>query len=161
MDGSMSAFPCARQTRIVRRDLDGEILIYDLDADRAHSLNPTAAAIWSLCDGKRAPAEIARLISLGVGAQVDEQTVWDALHQLAEKNLLAETGIRAGVSPITRRQLVRRAGLVTAAIAVPAVTSIVVPTAAQAASCVHAGGQCTIAAQCCSNNCTANVCIGG
>jgi hypothetical protein len=161
MDGSMSAGPRARQTRIVRRDLGDETLIYDLDTDRAHSLNPTAAGVWKRCDGASTPAEIACLVSADLGTTVDEQTVWYALHELARKDLLAETGLPVGVSPITRRQLVRRAGLVAAAVAIPAVTSIVVPTAAQAASCVHAGGSCVISAQCCSNNCTGSVCVGG
>ena len=32
--------------------IDGELLLYDHPADRALYLNPTAATIWSLCDGQ-------------------------------------------------------------------------------------------------------------
>jgi coenzyme PQQ biosynthesis protein PqqD len=42
--------------------LEGEILLYHLQQDRAVYLNPTAAMIWGLCDGKRSVAEIVRLI---------------------------------------------------------------------------------------------------
>jgi hypothetical protein len=42
--------------------LEGEILLYHLQRERAVYLNPTGAVIWGLCDGKRSVSEIVRLI---------------------------------------------------------------------------------------------------
>ena len=41
----------------------GETLVYDLERHRAHCLNPTAALVWSACDGRRDAAAIARAIA--------------------------------------------------------------------------------------------------
>ena len=46
-----------------------------------------------------------------------------------------------------------------AIVAVPLVTSIVAPTAAQAATCFPSGHACASGPQCCSNLCNANVCV--
>jgi hypothetical protein len=56
--------PKARTADLVINDLTDEVLVYDLKRDKAHCLNPTAAAVWKLCDGKSSAAEIAgRLFS--------------------------------------------------------------------------------------------------
>ena len=44
--------PLARRQGIVIKEVDNEVLIYDLERDKAHCLNPSAAAIWRRCDGK-------------------------------------------------------------------------------------------------------------
>jgi hypothetical protein len=59
---------------------------------------------------------------------------------------------------INRRQMVRTLGLA-AVIAVPLVSSIVAPTAAQAATCFPTGHACASGPQCCSNLCNSNVCV--
>jgi hypothetical protein len=43
----------------------------------------------------------------------------------------------------------------------PLVTSIVAPTAAQTASCLHNLQPCNANSQCCSNLCVANRCVLG
>jgi hypothetical protein len=42
--------------------IDGELLLYHPRQTRAVYLNPPAAVIWSLCDGRRPVHEIIRLI---------------------------------------------------------------------------------------------------
>ncbi|MFZ1883838.1 MAG: PqqD family protein [Rhodoplanes sp.] len=42
--------------------VEGEVLLYHPQETRAVYLNPTAAVIWGLCDGKRSAREIIRVI---------------------------------------------------------------------------------------------------
>ncbi len=42
-----------RVGRVVQHEIDGEIVLYDPKRNRVHTLNPTAAVIWQLCDGSR------------------------------------------------------------------------------------------------------------
>jgi hypothetical protein len=42
--------------------VDGEVLLYHPRQTRAVYLNPTAAVVWSLCDGNRSVREIIRVI---------------------------------------------------------------------------------------------------
>ena len=54
-----NAKPIARKQGLVIQDLPDEVLVYDLDRDRAHCLNTTAAFVWQHCDGKSTVGEIA------------------------------------------------------------------------------------------------------
>jgi hypothetical protein len=51
--------PLARRARIIVKKLRDEVLVYDLDRDKAHCLNRAAAAVWQCCDGRTTPAQIA------------------------------------------------------------------------------------------------------
>lgn len=129
--------PAARTDDLVVESLDGEVLVYDLGSDRAHCLDPIAAAVWRACDGKRSVVEIARL------ANVDEPAAWAALRSLDRAQLLRE--------PLPRRKPTRRQALAAAA-AVPLVVSISTPAAAQAASCIARFQPCTPGGiRCCGN----------
>ena len=152
-------FPRARLD-CLSREFGEEVLVYDLQRDMGHCLNSTAAAAWKLCDGNRSPSQIARTLSRQFSAHVDESVVLLALDRLAEAHLLVEPAV--AVERLSRRIAIRRIG-VAAAIALPLITSVVAPTAAQAASCRHAGQSCVTGAQCCSGICTPvlNTCLGG
>lgn len=127
--------PQARTEGLVVRELPDEVLVYDLERHKAHCLNQTAAAVWRNCDGETAPAEIGYRLATELGEPVDEDVVWLALDQLSGLQLLETPVVRP--NGLSRAQLVKRAGLVAAAIALPATASLVAPTAAQAAtSCV-------------------------
>jgi coenzyme PQQ synthesis protein D (PqqD) len=125
--------PEARQFVPRRRDLPvreiaDEVVLYELKTWRAHCLNPSAAAVWRLCDGHRNVAEIAR--SLGW----EEDLVWTALQELNESNLLEnEVPSMTGTYMLSRRELVKKISI-GASIALPVVTSILVPTPSAAAS---------------------------
>jgi hypothetical protein len=45
-------FPCARKAGLVIQDMPDEVLVYDLDTNKAHCLNKSAAFVWRSCDGK-------------------------------------------------------------------------------------------------------------
>ena len=154
-----NARPLGRKQDLLVRELPGEVLVYDSARDRAHCLNETAAFVWRCCDGRNTPQDIALMLGKKANSTVDERIVWLALNQLADHDLLKH---RPATPPsllgINRRQMVRVLGL-GAIVAVPLVTSIVAPTAAQAATCFPAGHACASGPQCCSNLCNSNVCV--
>ncbi len=151
----MEKMPQARRTGLIIQEVDGEILIYDQNTNKAHCLNQTAVKVWKYCDGETTLAEACKALSCDLDTPVDEKLVWYAVDQFSKDNLL-EKGIEQPafiIAGMNRRQMVRTLGLA-AVIAVPLVTSIVAPTPAQAATCMPPGQPCGTAAQCCSGVCT-------
>lgn len=165
--------PSARREDIIRKEVDGELLIYDLTRDKAHCLNESAAAIWKRCDGRTSIKEIAASLGQEVGRKVDERVVWLALADLRRAHLLEELptldrgeGLNnsqekrqqngqwpGGILGMSRREAVKRIGL-GAAIALPVIISITSPTPAQAgASCRASGENCSSPTDCCSMTC--------
>jgi hypothetical protein len=136
----MGQLPPGRREGLIVESLEDELVVYDTERNRAHSLNGVAAAVWEACDGVRDSAALAEAVG------VTEDDVWRALSQLEERGLLdGELPRRMSGPEYSRRQAVRRMGLIgaSAAFAAPLVKSIVVPTAAQAgASCASEGQPC-------------------
>jgi hypothetical protein len=151
--------PHARKEGLLVQELPNEVLVYDLERHKAHCLNPTAALVWKHCDGRTSVSEIARLLENSLETTVDEDVVWCALNQLEKDHLLEEkVEWPVGVERISRRELVRRLGI-GAAIAIPLVTSLLVPTAAYAGSVCNAGAPCTNNTDCTGGcTCQGSVC---
>ncbi|MGA9772811.1 MAG: PqqD family peptide modification chaperone [Blastocatellia bacterium] len=151
------SLPEARKEGLVVQHLSDEVLVYDQQRHKAHCLNETAALVWMRCDGKTTVASMAQELSKQTGTRVGEDIVWLALNQLGKSRLLQ--GAATKNDGVSRREMMKRAGLA-AAIALPVVTSIVAPTATQAATCKASGQPCTASAQCCSGVCNtpSNVC---
>ncbi len=130
---STSELPKARKEKLIVKEVDGEILVYDLTNDKAHCLNQTAARIWQYCDGTRSISEIGGLMSTPGGTPVADEFVLLALDQLHKFKLLETNDERAfQLAGMNRRELVRRVGL--GALALPIILSISSPTAAQVGS---------------------------
>jgi len=150
--------PSARADELVVRDMDSEVLVYDLNKDEAITLNPFAAAVWRACDGTRSVAGlVAKLRDQMPGDLVTEDSVWRALDMLSRCDLLQQQVVAPAHR--SRRDLVKALGK--GAVAVPIVAMIVVPTAAQAASCACVSpGDCIVQVSCPSTvNCNgAGVC---
>ena len=149
--------PQARRSGLVVKVVGDEVQIYDLERHRAHRLNQAAAAVWRRLDGRASIAELAGHLREHLGAPADESTVWMALKELDRAHLLlttAATEIRPGLS---RRELMRRLSTGAAA-AVPVVSSLIAPRAADAASCLPFGAPCTSFEQCCSKCCGVTSC---
>ena len=144
-----SITPQARTTGVVVEQLADEVLVYDLERDRAHCLNLAAARVWEKCDGKHSVSEIATEVG-------NEEVTWMAVEQLSRAGLLEEKIKRPAVG-MNRREVIKKIA-VAAAIGVPVVTSIVAPTASHAANCLPTGASCTTSANCCSGVCNANRC---
>lgn len=122
-------FPARRKDLIVR-DLADEMTLYDGHTNRAHCLNQTAAAVWRLCDGQKSVAEIARVLEL----DSNEELVWATLRNLNESELL-ENQLPPTIedSMLSRRDLVKKVG-VGMAVALPVITSVLVPPPVSAQS---------------------------
>ncbi len=148
--------PKSRMQDMVVRKLADETLVYDRKTLQASCLNSLAADVWERCDGETPVSAIAASISSDRNETVEERAVWTALERLSGSNLLehpvaAPTFVDGRTS---RRGALRAIGLGTAA-AIPAVTTIVLPSMAEAASCVPDGGPCDLQnpGACCSLTC--------
>ena len=149
----MKELPRARQASLIVKEVDDETLVYDIEADKAHCLNSTAAQIWKSCDGKTSVQEIASQLSVPTGVPADENLVWLALDQLEKFKLLDEAPAKpAMLAGLTRRQMVARLGI--AAAALPAIVSIVAPHAYAQAS-LRPPGVCCVS----PNDCTSGTCL--
>jgi len=146
-----SHLPKMRKQNLIVDELPDEVLVYDLDRHKAHCLNHTAALVWRRCDGKTRPKEIARRVQSELDQPFNEELVWLALRQLNQIHLLAEpVGLPPKLAGMSRRRMVRTLGIA-AVVAVPLVTSVVAPTAAEAGTCA------TVGQNCASKNCCAGL----
>jgi hypothetical protein len=137
--------PVARKERLVIQEMSDEVLVYDLDTNKAHCLNQTAAFVWKSCNGRNSVADITKLVGADSGSAVPEDLVWLAIDQLSEKNLLANE-LKADFNGSTRREVIKKIGLATV-IGLPLVASLTAPTSAQTStSCLcpsNLDGDCT------------------
>jgi hypothetical protein len=125
--------PRARRQGLFVTELEGELLVYDRERHRAHCLNPTAATVFRHCDGRTSVRELSRLLSRELDVPADEGLVWLSLERLAQARLLeARPAPPPTAGGLSRRELVRRAGLAVALL--PVVSSILAPGAAEAAA---------------------------
>lgn len=148
MTGSLRPDPLAkRPERLVSEALDDELLLYDLDTHRLHSLNSTAREVWSRCDGATPirALQAALAAELEIAPEQAEQMLWLALEELDEADLLE----RRPETPLELRRLDRRAWIqrIATLSLLPAVYSIVSPLPASAASLGCVGGS-PVCAQC-------------
>ncbi len=143
--------PLMRQERMVVRDVDDETLVYDLTNDTATCLNGLAAQVFRRCNGETEVAEIAEALD------VDEKAVWLALHELDQKNFLSGKNEMPDylATRRSRREVAATLGFGAAA---AMVSSVLVPTPAQAQSCVAQGDPCNLnnPGACCSQACLSN-----
>ena len=129
--------PLARKTGLLVENLASETIVYDHDGHRVHCLNPTAAFVWRQCNGETTVEEITNRLPDAIQVPADPGIVLWSLQKLSKLNLL-ENGSRVSTTePVpSRRELMRRlqvAGISALAI-LPAVSSLVAPTPAMAAS---------------------------
>jgi len=145
--------PLARKSGLLIQELSEELLIYDQVHLKAHCLNDTAARIWRRCDGNISVGQLAAELSKELSGTVDETVILIAFKQLSRAKLLEAPLANSHASGISRREILRRAGIA-ATVALPVVTSIIAPKAAQAANCITSGQPCAAPAQCCSGLCS-------
>jgi len=146
--------PTARTAGLVIQEVPNEVLVYDLDTNKAHCLNQSAAIVWKSCDGKNSISEIAKLVEEQAGGKVTDEFVWLAIDQLSQNNLL-ESEVAISFEGRSRREVIKKIGLASV-IAVPVIASLVAPRSAMASSscaCV-APGDCLAQTSCASTvNC--------
>lgn len=146
-----SQIPIARKNGLVVQEMPDEVLVYDLDLNKAHCLNETAAFVWKSCDGNNSVSDITKLFRDRSGSAVNEDLIWLAIDQLGEKSLLESTPA-AHFKSQNRREVIKKIGLA-AVVALPLVASLTTPTSVLAAvSCA-----CAAPANCNGTNCPSTV----
>jgi hypothetical protein len=152
--------PLRREKDILVHELPDETLVYDVKRNKAHCLNRTAALVWRHCDGRTTVTEMARIVHEELSIPPDEQIVWQTLDRFQRARLLSEpVTLPEKISRLSRRDWVRKLGV--AAVLVPAVMTVIAPTSASAASCIHTGGSCSSASPCCAGcTCHNGKCAG-
>jgi hypothetical protein len=148
------SFPAARADGLLTEKVGSEIVVYDVEAKQAHCLKGLAASVFANADGKTSAENIAATAEKDLGEHVTFAQVQDAIAQLDAIALLdTPLLVRDGLS---RREMVKKAGYVGAAAAAasPLITSLVVPSAAFAASSIATGcSGCGKNPDCVSNHC--------
>lgn len=140
--------PIARKEGLVVQEMPEEVLVYDLNTNKAHCLNQTAALVWKWCDGENTVKEITRLLEDQTGNEVNEDLIWLAIDQLSDKSLL-ENEVVPRFGGQSRREVIKKIGLA-AVVALPLVASLTAPTSVLAAvSCVcMSPGECVTQTTC-------------
>ncbi len=152
--------PTARQDDIVVQDVLDEMVIYDLKRDKVHLLNPTVTFVWQQCNGQHSPDELASLLQQELQPPQPETLVWLTLEQLEKAHLLTGKVINNGHKTITRRQMLKMAGVGIALL--PVVKTIVAPTVAQAVSPVQSSPYSSVVECQHDDDCGTNgLCING
>lgn len=148
--------PTARKNGLVVQEMPDEVLVYDLDTNKAHCLNQSAAFVWRSCDGSKSVTDIVREFEAEGRGKVTEDFVWLAIDQLNENNLL-DNEIAPRFAGQSRRQVLKTIGFASM-VALPVIASLVAPQKALgAASCTCSTAPCP-AAGCPTTVCTAGLC---
>ncbi len=130
--------PTKRKADLVVERLPDETLVYDLRNHRAYCLNLSSSLVWNHCDGKTGISDLATLVAQELKVPDSKDLVQLALDELKRARLITGGPEEASNAPaLSRRDAVRRLGL--AGILgplIPAVVSLVAPTAASAVTCV-------------------------
>jgi hypothetical protein len=143
---------CPKATRrkgFLVEEVGGDVLVYNLEAHRAHCLNDPAVRIWKLCNGRRTVKQIAAEFQSDLEPAARELVVRSAVGQFSRLGLV-QAHSDAPID-MSRRELARRIGI-GAAIALPLISSILAPTPAMAGS-LNDGTACTLSSQCASACC--------
>ncbi|MBT7073035.1 MAG: twin-arginine translocation signal domain-containing protein [Anaerolineae bacterium] len=106
--------------------LNNELSVYDWQRQQMHSLNPTAAQVFALCDGKNSPAQ------MGIRLAMPKAAILQALGELNKAHLLDAPAEKTSwhEQSVSRRQFLKAGSAVAAA----AVVSIMLPSPAAAQS---------------------------
>jgi hypothetical protein len=120
--------PRRPEVGLITESINDELLVFDSEHNRAHSLNATAARVWQACDGQRDVEELALVCDL------DQTTLTLALERLRAAHLLDDDASPS--EGVSRRMIIRRSVAAGAAlgVAIPVVRSITAPSLAMAAS---------------------------
>jgi hypothetical protein len=118
-------YPIARKTGLVIQELPGEVLVYDLETNKAYCLNESAAMVWGLCDGRNSVVDIMQGIEAGGRGKVNEVFVWLALDSLGQEDLL-DIDVPTRFRGQSRRDILKKISLISV-VALPMVVSLIAP----------------------------------
>ena len=132
-------FIARKKDGLVFQETNQEVLVYDLLTNRAMCLNQTAAVVWNNCAGRTTVSEIAKRVEKILGKPVTDEVAWLAIDQLKKADLIQVSGSYSNAfEALTRREIIKKIGF-TSAIALPIVSILTAPVAAQISSCPPSG----------------------
>ena len=114
--------PNSKTENIVVREVNNELLIYNLLTNQAFCLNETSAIVYLACDGKTTLEELSRQ------TKFSDDLILLALEGLQKQNLCQGEKIDY-FKGVSRREIIRKAGLASM-ITLPFVASIIAPVSA-------------------------------
>lgn len=128
----MKKLPVAKTNNILVQQTKDEVLIYNTENNQVYCLNKTAAFIWQNCDGEKTFSDLKQ-----INNQLDDDLIFLTLDLLNKKDLLNETSEKSFPTvAIDRRKMFAKYG--TMAIALPLISTVLAPIAANAqSSCVN------------------------
>ncbi|MCB0182240.1 MAG: PqqD family protein [Anaerolineae bacterium] len=71
-----------RKSNIMVKDIGDETLIYSLEQEKVHVLNPTARLIWKLCDGQHSLADMEEVLRSRFVIATDHDVIDDVKQTL-------------------------------------------------------------------------------
>jgi len=151
-----SFVPVRRTTGLLESQVGDELVLYDVEDDRAHALNASALSLWRACDGTADVAALAGRLAL------DPELIWHGLRELDRQGLFIST-LPAGTGDrrIGRREMLKKVAVGSAiGLAVPTILSVIAADPAAAATCKTAGQACTGGQNNCIGAAQGNCCAG-
>lgn len=147
----------ARRADLVEKQVGDELVLFDTRDEHVHLLNATLTAVWRRCSTGATHDDLVEALRalLGPVDGIDE-LVAAAIADLSRARLLEpDVPSTFGGVVISRRSLLKKAGI--AALAMPAITTILAPPVAAS----HSGVPCLAGGQPCTTGTHAVPCCGG
>ncbi len=135
--------PIARTENLLVQEIGNEILVYDIQNDSSHTLNPIATRVWHHCDGNTTIEEIANQLSNDLDMASSEDVdmrglVYLILEDLERANLISRYAtVPVSNISVTRRLLMKNTALLGGlafGMMFPSIKSIIAPSPAMAQS---------------------------
>jgi hypothetical protein len=123
---------CARRSDVLFEEVSGEYIVYDNVNNKVHHLNATMTWIWNSCNGRTALDDMSKAFEHRFGTPMSTDVLTSCLRELDGCGLLERPlNLPDVVLPSLN---VSRRSVMTGAILMPAVVSILAPTPAAAKS---------------------------
>ncbi len=152
-------WPKARRDDLSITTVGDETIVFDRLSNNASCLNAVTTAVWLACDGSSDTVNLLNALRKSGYQDASEETVWLALDQLEQAELLDPTCNMAGLvsKGLSRREMLRSLGK-RAGIALPVLSTIAIQPPLAAASGGQPGDSCTLPTDCISGTCADGVC---
>jgi hypothetical protein len=133
LEEGLMQHPLARTEGLSLTHLGEELMLYDEQSHKAHSLNATASWVWQHCDGQTSIAELAERLHRERGLPRSEELIRLALDQLARRGLLQNQSAPLH-TPVGRRDTLKALAIAVASL--PLVVTMASRPARAAASVI-------------------------
>jgi hypothetical protein len=120
--------------RVISEELAGECVLYDGVRKKAHSLNPTLTWIWRRCDGQASIEEMADAFEQQFHVENGLEVVLSGLRLMQSYDLLEDLEDMRNLLDANELGMNRRTVIAAGSALLPAMISVMAPTAAAAKS---------------------------